>query len=249
MHEQQTDGRSVDETLKEFPVARIVKDPAVRRKEILDSTQRLVYGKGFEQMTIQDILDDLHISKGAFYHYFDSKPALLDAMLDRMRQEAEQVVMPVINDPRRNALEKLRDVFDTAGRWKTNRKAYVLALVRGWYSDDNAVVRQRQLMFLTQWMAPLVTEIIQQGVREGLMKTPYPDQMGEVVLGMIQSLSDAMTRLILVAEPGSTDMQQVSRMIAAYTYVMERALGIPPGLLKLVDLDVIKEWFMTENTA
>ena len=230
-------------------MARIVKEPALRRNEILDSAQRLVYSKGFEQMTIQDILDDLHISKGAFYHYFDSKPALLDALLDRMKQEAEQVVMPIFHDPGRNALEKLQDMFDTAGRWKTTRKTYVLALLRGWYSDDNAIVRQKQMVFLTQWMAPLLTEVIQQGVREGLMETPFPDQMGEVALGMIQSLSDTMTRLILACEPGCADMQQVNRLIAAYTYVMERALGIPPGSVKLVDPDVIKEWFVTADAT
>jgi len=230
-------------------MARIVKEPTLRRNEILDSAQRLVYSKGFEQMTIQDILDDRHISKGAFYHYFDSKPALLDALLDRMKQEAEQVVMPIFHDPGRNALEKLQDMFDTAGRWKTTRKTYVLALLRGWYSDDNAIVRQKQMVFLTQWMAPLLTEVIQQGVREGLMETPFPDQMGEVALGMIQSLSDTMTRLILACEPGCADMQQVNRLIAAYTYVMERALGIPPGSVKLVDPDVIKEWFVTADAT
>ena len=230
-------------------MVRIVKEPTLRRNEILDSAQRLVYTKGFEQMTIQDILDDRHISKGAFYHYFDSKPALLDALLDRMKQEAEQVVMPIFHDPGRNALEKLQDMFDTAGRWKTTRKAYVLALLRGWYSDDNAIVRQKQMVFLTQWMAPLLTEVIQQGVREGLMETPFPDQMGEVALGMIQSLSDTMTRLILACEPGCADMQQVNRLIAAYTYVMERALGIPPGSVKLVDPDVIKEWFVTADAT
>jgi AcrR family transcriptional regulator len=230
-------------------MVRIVKEPALRRNEILDSAQRLVYSKGFEQMTIQDILDDRHISKGAFYHYFDSKPALLDALLDRMKQEAEQVVMPIFHDPGRNALEKLQDMFDTAGRWKTTRKTYVLALLRGWYSDDNAIVRQKQMVFLTQWMAPLLTEVIQQGVREGLMETPFPDQMGEVALGMIQSLSDTMTRLILACEPGCADMQQVNRLIAAYTYVMERALGIPPGSVKLVDPDVIKEWFVTADAT
>jgi len=230
-------------------MVRIVKEPALRRNEILDSAQRLVYTKGFDQMTIQDILDDLHISKGAFYHYFDSKPALLDALLVRMRQEAEQVVMPIFHDPGRNALEKLQDMFDTSGRWKTTRKTYVLALLRGWYSDDNAIVRQKQMVFLTQWMAPLLTEVIQQGVREGLMETPFPDQMGEVALGMIQSLSDTMTRLILACEPGCADMQQVNRLIAAYTYVMERALGIPPGSVKLVDPDVIKEWFVTADAT
>ena len=65
-------------------MARIVKEPAVRRNEILDAAQRLVYRKGYEQMTIQDILDDLHLSKGAFYHYFDSKQSLLEALIERM---------------------------------------------------------------------------------------------------------------------------------------------------------------------
>jgi hypothetical protein len=39
----------------------------------VETSQGLVYTKGYEQMTIQDILDDLQISKGAFYHYFGSK--------------------------------------------------------------------------------------------------------------------------------------------------------------------------------
>lgn len=47
-------------------MARIVKEKAyaVKRNEILEAAQRLVYTKGYEQMTIQDILDSLQISKG-----------------------------------------------------------------------------------------------------------------------------------------------------------------------------------------
>ena len=55
-------------------MSRIVKEEeyTLRRNDILDTARRLVYTKGYEQMTIQDILDALQISKGAFYHYFDS---------------------------------------------------------------------------------------------------------------------------------------------------------------------------------
>jgi len=54
--------------------ARVVNEEefAVRRNEILDAVQRLVFTKGYQQMSIQDILDDLHMSKRAFYHYFAS---------------------------------------------------------------------------------------------------------------------------------------------------------------------------------
>src|SRR5262245_58568880 len=59
--------------VEEAIMARVVKEHAVRRGEILDVAQRLVYTSGYEQMTIQDMLDELQISKGAFYHYFSSK--------------------------------------------------------------------------------------------------------------------------------------------------------------------------------
>ena len=49
---------------------RIRKDAAVRRSEILDAAQRLIYIKGYESMTIQDILDEAKISKGGFFHHF-----------------------------------------------------------------------------------------------------------------------------------------------------------------------------------
>ena len=39
---------------------------AARRDEILDAAQRLILSTGYERMTVQDILDDRQISKGAF---------------------------------------------------------------------------------------------------------------------------------------------------------------------------------------
>ena len=53
---------------------------AIRRDAFLDVAERLIRIKGYEQMTVQDVLDELDASKGAFYHYFDSKEALLQAV-------------------------------------------------------------------------------------------------------------------------------------------------------------------------
>src|SRR5260221_161474 len=123
-------------------MARVVKAHAVRRNEILDVARRLVDTKGYEQMTIQDILDDLRISKGAFYHYFDSKQALLEAMIERMGEGVEQLVLAMVHDPALPALKKLQRVFDMLNRLKTARKELFLPLLRVWYADDNAIVRQ-----------------------------------------------------------------------------------------------------------
>jgi AcrR family transcriptional regulator len=226
-------------------MARIVKEYEVRRSEILDLALRLVYTKGYEQMTVQDILDELKISKGAFYHYFDSKQALLEALIEHTLDEAMQVITPIVDDPSLAALDKLKCVFDTATRWKTAQKAFFLGILRVWYQDGNALVRQKQLAASIQQVAPLVTRIVHQGIREGVMSTSYPDQVGEIALTFLQGLGDTMAGLILAGAPESEVLAQMEGAIKAYTDALERVLGAPPGSLHLIDIENLKEWIVT----
>ena len=94
-----------------------------KRNEILDVALKLLYSKGFDKMTIQDILDELQISKGAFYHYFDSKADVLEALVERMVvEQVEPMLLSAVKDPHLTALEKLQHYIDTAVRWKTTEK-------------------------------------------------------------------------------------------------------------------------------
>jgi len=65
-------------------MARIVKEPEIRRNEILDAAERLLFTKGYEQMAIREIVDELQIAKGTVYHYFESKQALLMATAEAL---------------------------------------------------------------------------------------------------------------------------------------------------------------------
>src|SRR5690349_7497066 len=116
---KQTGGRFYNWEEKRATMARTIneKENTLKRNQILDVTQRLIYTKGYEQMAIQDILSELQISKGAFYRYFDSKPALLEALIERTGQEALQMLTPIAYDQHLPALEKLQRFFDTANRW------------------------------------------------------------------------------------------------------------------------------------
>src|SRR4030065_2368729 len=110
-------------------MARIDKEEAyaARRNEILEAAQRFVYSKGYEQLTIQDILDELQISKGAFYHYFDSKGAVLEALVERMVvEEVIPLLTPIVQDPDLSALDKLNRYFSTSAHWKIAKKTFML---------------------------------------------------------------------------------------------------------------------------
>jgi TetR/AcrR family transcriptional regulator, transcriptional repressor for nem operon len=215
---------------------------AARRNEILDVAQRLVYTQGYDQMSIQDILDEMQISKGAFYHYFASKQDLLEALILRMGQEAEQTLLPIVEDPTLPPLEKLQRYFDQSVRWKTAHKDYLLALLRVWYADENALPRLKAQALLMRQAARWLSEIIRQGVADGVFCTPYPDQAGEMLLALILGLGDTFVDVLMADGPHTGDRERVERAVAAYTDALERILGAPTGSFELMSLEAIKEW-------
>jgi AcrR family transcriptional regulator len=225
-------------------VARVIKEEerAVKRNEILDAAQQLVYTKGYELMSVQNVLEALQISKGAFYHYFGSKQALLDGMLERILEQVEQLLQPVIDDPALTALEKLHRYFSTAARWKTTRKSFMLALLKVWYTDPNAIVRQKQQTMMIRRVAPLVTAIIQQGVAEGVFATAYPEDTSEILMRLLAGMGDSWAEILLADPPPPDPLPSMRRLTAAYTEAMERILGVPAGRLKLIDEATLKAW-------
>ena len=181
-------------------------------------------------MTIQDILDQLKISKGAFYHYFDSKADVLEALVERMVVEQVQPQFTaIVQDPHMNALEKLQRYFDASVTWKTAQKDFVMELVKVWYSDENVLAREKVLAKMEQYVTPLFSEIIQQGVREGTFTTPYPEYASQVNINMIQSLGDTFARLLLSEESKQpAALQKAAAIVAAYTDALERSPGRSP---------------------
>src|SRR5256886_12843501 len=148
----------------------------VRREAFLDVAQRLVQAKGFESMSIQDVLDELDASKGAFYHYFDSKQALLEAVVERFADVAIAELAPVLNDPKLPALRKLERFFAGIARRKAEQKKLMLAIIEIWNSDGNAIVREKLRRLTVSRMVPLLSAVINQGIDEGVFPVASPDE-------------------------------------------------------------------------
>jgi AcrR family transcriptional regulator len=228
-------------------VARTVNEQthAEKRNEILNAAQRLVYAKGYERMTIKDILSDLQISSGAFYHYFDSKPAVLEAIIERMQQEAEQPLLAIVHDPHLSALEKLQRFFATFDRLRIAHKASVVELLRVWYTDQNAIVRQKVEEAIAEWRAPLLAEIVHQGVQEGVFTTSYPDQAGQVLLSLLQGMGNTHARLLLSLQHEPDELRCIEAIVAvhaAYMDAIERVLGAPTNSLYRADAETVQVW-------
>lgn len=233
-------------------MARAVKEEeyAEKRNAILDVAQKLIYTRGFEQMTIQDILNELHISKGAFYHYFDSKTALVEGILERYGQSLEQLLQPIARDTRLSALEKLQRFYDTLNRRKLAEKDFLLTLAPSLYTDHNALFRQKLIAEGLKWHTSLLTEIIQQGVQEGVLTTPYPDEAGKMIAALIMDLGETIMKdaLFIGGHIDIPQLQRMERLIAAYSDAFEKIIGAPSGSLVFFDFATFKKWLSPQES-
>ncbi len=215
---------------------------AAKRNEILDVARQLVYSKGYEAMSIQDILDVSKISKGAFYHYFDSKQDLLDGLVGRMMDEADQVMTPVLEAENLPAIEKMKLYFDKGSRWKVDQKPFMLNLMRIWYDDANALIRHKHEAAFVKFFSPKLAKIIRQGIAEGVFSTKYPDQFADTMLGVSRGFEDKIVSLVLSDHPPPDALEQLELIVGAYYESLERILGAPAGSLWTGTMDILKEW-------
>jgi AcrR family transcriptional regulator len=223
---------------------------AVRREAFLDAAQRLLATKGYSQLSIQDVIDELSSSKGAFYHYFDSKASLLEGVVSRMVETSTAALAPAVADPDRSALEKFEAVFSGIASFKAERREVILELLRVWLSDENAVVREHFRRGVIAAMTPLLATIIRQGVAEGSFTTASPDHAARVFAALLMGANEAATELFAAHQDGAVTFEEVERTLGAFGEGFERILGARPGSLGFADRSaVLREWFVEPPPA
>jgi AcrR family transcriptional regulator len=215
----------------------------VRRDAFLDVAQRLVQTKGYEAMSIQDVLNDLEASKGAFYHYFDSKQALLEAVVVRFSDGALATLAPVLGDPDLPAIQKLEKVFAGVARFKAEQKDLVLGIMEVWNSDGNAIVREKLRRLTERIMVPLLSAIVQQGIDEGVFHVDSPNETATILVSLMEGFQQQAIDLFIARQSGTVSFEVVKRSVAANTEAFERILGVPKGSITLTDEPTLHFWF------
>jgi AcrR family transcriptional regulator len=222
-----------------------VAERAARRDTILDAAQRLVLSKGYERLTVQCLLDDLQVSKGAFYHYFDSKAAVIEALTERLVNDSVHALAPIVANRKLGAQEKLKRFFNEIIRWKSARQNLFVAMLPVWYAPDNIVLRLQVQLAVARRLAPLLTAIVRQGVNEHRFATAYPEQAGAIIVALVQALQDAIAYQLIAAAYRSPDAPHTNEIVATYgahIEAIERYLGVGSGALYRADSRAVNSW-------
>jgi AcrR family transcriptional regulator len=87
--------KTVAGAAKTAAMSRGLKSKLRTRKKLIDSVQRLIAVKGFEQMTIEDITNGADVGFGTFYNHFHSKEDIATALFVERNHEIEQFIAKI----------------------------------------------------------------------------------------------------------------------------------------------------------
>ncbi|SEG08163.1 transcriptional regulator, TetR family [Actinacidiphila yanglinensis] len=87
------------------------------RRAILDSGRRVITAKGYSAVGLNEILKEAGVPKGSFYHFFTSRDAFGEALLQRYFDEYFATMDRITADRNKNAAQQLmqywQNFYDT----------------------------------------------------------------------------------------------------------------------------------------
>ena len=156
------------------------KYPEETVKLILDTAVELFLKKGYENTSIQDIVNQLGgLSKGAIYHHFKSKEAILIEVYHQLSVVIEAQMTSIRDDQKLNGLEKIQKMFMSSLSNLHHRE--LLASTPNLLKNPRLLAIQMESTIMD--VVPAYIEpVILQGIEDGSIKSDYPKELGQVLI-------------------------------------------------------------------
>jgi AcrR family transcriptional regulator len=224
-------------------MARIVKAPDERRSELIATAQQLFYTKGYERTAVSDIVKAVGVAQGTFYYYFDSKQAILEAVVEALIANGMPLLQAIVADQTLDAITKWNQLVQVTNNWKIEQKDDLLAMSRIMRMDENSRLRHKLRAEMTKLLALECSPIIVQGIKEGVFDTEDPLETTAYAFDIMIMASDACADILLNPANVEDPVTLVRSKIKAAQTAVERILGASSGSLLLADDDTITAWF------
>ncbi|MGL5244416.1 MAG: TetR/AcrR family transcriptional regulator, partial [Sarcina sp.] len=156
------------------------KNPEITINRILDAAMDLFLEKGYDNTTIQDIVDALgDLSKGAIYHHFKSKEEIIEAVIQKLYVSSDTEILEIKQSTSYTGLDKLKQMLLMSLKNPGQEKLAIAApnLMK------NPRFLTQQLYNTIENIVPHVVEpIIKEGIKDGSIKSNNPKEVAEIFM-------------------------------------------------------------------
>lgn len=200
---------------------KIIKNPEERKNEILDAADKLFTQKGFDGTSTNDILEVVGIARGTLYYHFKSKEDIMDSLIDRYSTGILTRAKEIAGDKSIPVYERIvQTVMALNMNYDSGKE-----IIEHIHKPQNALMHFKAQKAILNGLTPILTEIIKDGIDEGLCTTPYPYEAIEMLVVYTNTVFDGnMIDL--------TEEERIMR-VKAFVFHTERLLGVKRGSLSL----------------
>lgn len=136
---------------------------------IVSAAWKLFYEQGYDDTTVDDIVYESETSKGSFYHYFNSKDALLSSLSYLFDEKYEELEEKLTDDM--NCIDKL--IFLNREVFKMIENSVSIDLLAQLLSSQLITKSEKHLLDHNRTYYKLLRSIILQGQQKDEIKNDY----------------------------------------------------------------------------
>ena len=211
---------------------RVVKHPDVRRAELLDRALALFLRHGYDNVSLNDLIADAGVSKGAFYHWFPSKDALITALAAHSAREGFAAIEEALAQCEGNALDRLNALLQAGFEVKMKMGVpELLAAAVSLLRPNNAYLYARIVAAEEDRIRPLLTQLISEGVADGVFDTFDPEGVADMIYGLAARVNSNILDVLDAGDESSRDhaIDVLTARFRLHGVAADRVLGLPDG--------------------
>ncbi|MGD0954010.1 MAG: TetR/AcrR family transcriptional regulator [Methanotrichaceae archaeon] len=205
---------------------RIAKDPEERRKELIDTAEQLFITNGYDQTAVSDIVNEVNLSQGAFYYYFESKEDILVAILEKNVAVMESALRQTADRTDLDEAVKLNAMFNQFISVTISGKkihSYI-------HQEMNATLHKKLMKInLLARIAQVMAGVISKGTEKGRFNVSRPLETSYLLIMLLTSAFRVFNLFETLDEPKDTEQtgkQCRENIRIALEDLLGRALGV-----------------------
>ena len=161
------------------------------------------------------------IARGTLYYHFKSKEDILDGVIQRITDRLMQDAGEIVRQKELPVLERLtKAILSLNVESKIGHE-----IMEQVHRPQNALMHQKMQTILLAGINPILTELVEEGIRQGIFHTQYPESMVEMAILYANVAFDELNMAGLSTE-------QRERKISGFIYNLERLMGMEEGSLQ-----------------
>lgn len=190
--------------------------------QILDAMETLLKNSDVRTISVTDIAREAGIGKGSIYYYFSSKNDILEKLIQRNYEKTIKNAYQLAASYEISPFERMSSLFLLC-----REASMEISRTEGedfLESQENALIHQKYIQYMVGSLSPILTEIIRQGIEQGVICCKDPSSLAEIVLLVFT------TELDNILAPKSSE--KIQKTLSSFMELLENGAGIEKGKLK-----------------